>query len=368
MERWHATAKDSRGFIVSGDRQAGSGNTLGHHRFAVLDGWRAISILLVMATHMLPLGPKWMELNSTAGPAGMSLFFTLSGFLITTTLLRSDRVLPFFIKRLSRIVPLAVVGGTLILLLQAAPARAYPPVWFYYLNYTSGVDGVKHISHFWSLCVEMHFYVFVGLLVGVIGRRGLMVLPLLALAVTAFRVLNGVHINVNTHFRVDEILAGATLALCYAGAFGARGLVIGSALGRLPLVVLLVLFALCCHPASGPAQYLRPYTGAAVVAATLWSRSWYTPLLASRPLRYIAEISYALYVIHPASMMGWLGTGETIEKYLKRPLCFAITFGLAHLSTFYFEGPLTKMGRRLAERQNGRAADEVLWTSPERTK
>jgi len=189
--------------------------------------------------------------------------------------------------------------------------------------------------------------------VGVVGRRGLMVLPLLALAVTAFRVMSGVHINVNTHFRVDEILAGATLALCYGRAFGARGMAVGSAIGRLPLVVLLLLFAVSCHPASGPAQYLRPYTGAAVVAATLWSRSWYTPLLESRPLRYISEISYALYVIHPASMMGWLGTGETIEKYLKRPLCFAITFGLAHLSTVYFERPLTQGGRSLAARLEG---------------
>lgn len=113
-----------------------------------------------------------------------------------------------------------MVGGTLILLLQAAPLRAYPPVWFYYLNYSSGVEGVKHISHFWSLCVEMHFYLFVGLLVGMLGRRGLLALPLLAAAITLWRIKDGVYINVNTHYRVDKICAGAAIALCYGERFG----------------------------------------------------------------------------------------------------------------------------------------------------
>ena len=43
-------------------------------RLTVLDGLRAISIVLVLATHMLPLGPKSLRLNETAGAMGMSLF------------------------------------------------------------------------------------------------------------------------------------------------------------------------------------------------------------------------------------------------------------------------------------------------------
>ena len=38
----------------------------------VLDGWRGISILLVLAAHLLPLGPKAWRLNETAGPMGMA--------------------------------------------------------------------------------------------------------------------------------------------------------------------------------------------------------------------------------------------------------------------------------------------------------
>src|SRR5689334_16088961 len=72
----------------------------------VLDGWRGISILCVLATHMLPLGPYGWG-NAFVGIAGMSLFFTLSGFLITSTLLEKDDVRSFFIRRACRILPLA---------------------------------------------------------------------------------------------------------------------------------------------------------------------------------------------------------------------------------------------------------------------
>ena len=51
-------------------------------RIPALDGLRAASILLVLAAHLLPLGPAVLQLNSTAGLSGMAIFFSLSGFLI----------------------------------------------------------------------------------------------------------------------------------------------------------------------------------------------------------------------------------------------------------------------------------------------
>src|ERR1700682_3044087 len=76
-------------------------------KFPVLDGLRAISILLVLACHLLPLGPKALRLNETAGAMGMSLFFALSGFLITSGLLRNSSIHEFLVRRLARILPLA---------------------------------------------------------------------------------------------------------------------------------------------------------------------------------------------------------------------------------------------------------------------
>jgi peptidoglycan/LPS O-acetylase OafA/YrhL len=298
---------------------------------------------------MLPIGPKWMQLNSTAGPMGMSIFFTLSGFLITSALLRRADALSFFVKRLFRIVPLAFLGSTLILFLQQAPFHAYVPMWLFYYNYTPGVEGIKHVSHFWSLCVEVHFYILIGLVVAMAGRSGLCLLPFAGLLVTYLRIREGVYLN-NNHLRMDEILAGASLALIAEGELGRNLSRMKGWIRNVPLSLALLVFAASCHPQSGWAQYFRPYAGAIAVGMTLSSTGRTQLLLKSWPLRYIAEISYALYIIHPASMMGWLGSGETLERYMKRPLSFGITFCLAHMSTYYFERPCTGFGRLLVER------------------
>src|SRR5882724_6243349 len=83
-------------------------------KIPALDGLRAISILLVLAAHMLPLGPKNLHLTVTAGSMGMSLFFVLSGFLITSTLLTNADAGEFMIRRLARILPLAYLYTSVV--------------------------------------------------------------------------------------------------------------------------------------------------------------------------------------------------------------------------------------------------------------
>lgn len=72
-----------------------NGSSAAGSRLSVLDGWRGISILLVLACHLLPLGPKPWQMNSAAGVMGMAIFFTLSGFLITSFLLNNSSVVDF---------------------------------------------------------------------------------------------------------------------------------------------------------------------------------------------------------------------------------------------------------------------------------
>lgn len=315
-------------------------------RLDVLDGWRGISILSVLACHLLPLGPKAWQLNAAAGPFGMAIFFALSGFLITRALLH-DNVRSFLIRRACRILPLAYAFFLIALTIEGRPLADYAAYYGFVMNYQHGLLS-ELTSPLWSLCIEVHFYLFVALLVALAGPRSLWLLPALALVVTAARVSVGAYGSIKTHLRVDEILAGATVALIHAAPAGAA---VRGAIARVhPLAWVLLLFA-CSHQLGGPLMYLRPYASAAMVASTLWRPGPAPRLLTSRVLKYCADISYALYVFHPVLRVGWLGSGGKVELYLlKRPLGFVLLFAAAHLSTFQYERRWIAWGKKQARR------------------
>jgi len=304
------------------------------NRLRMLDGWRAISILLVLAAHMLPLGPKKWGANAAVGALGMAIFFTLSGFLIVSILQRNPDVRSFLIRRLARIVPLAWTALTLSFAIKGLPFAYWPPNFLFYANLPPfWLD--QWSSHFWSLGVEMQFYMGIAMAVLLLGRRGLLLVPLAALAVTGARIGTGTLISIVTWFRVDEILAGGILALVIHGAPDGRAIRL---LRAAPFWPILLLFLLSASNVIPQLNYIRPYLAATMVGITvLRPVGGVSPLLESAPMAYLARISYAVYVIHHFTLWGWLGSGEGIAKYAKRPMSFAITFVLAHLSTFHFE-------------------------------
>ena len=317
-------------------------------RLSVLDGLRAISILLVLATHMLPLGPKSLRLNETTGAMGMSLFFSLSGFLIISSLIQNDDVAEFLVKRTTRILPLAYAYALLVFtFIHFNPESA---LWTASLveNYFTTHLNVYN-SHFWSLCVEFQFYVFIAVVVLVAGPKGLWIVWPACLVVTAMRIDQGAYINIETHLRVDEILAGGCVAMLQHRYRFDQHRYLNAA-----VVLAAVVWFASSSPFTGWVQYLRPYASAALLAAVLCHRKTYlAAFLSSGPMRYIASISYALYVIHHATYQEWFDQGTTFERYvLKRPISFALTFGLAHLSTFYWERPWLDVGRKwISERR-----------------
>lgn len=314
-------------------------------RLQVLDGWRAMSILAVLAAHLLPLGPHAWHLNAAAGELGMAIFFTLSGFLITSFLLHHANVVDFLIRRFCRIVPLSWLALPFGLWMAHATVEQYVANFLFYANLPPfWLTDVT--AHFWSLCVEMQFYTGVALMYALLGRRALLLLPIGCIAVTALRMHAGAYTSIVTYYRIDEILAGATLALAYNGEL--RWLA-PTALGRVSLCLVLPLLLASAHDASGFLNYFRPYFAAMVVGATLTQpASRASSLLRNRVLAYIAEISYALYIVHPILGSTWLGSGPRLVKYAKRPLLLVAIFALAHASTFYYEHRWIAFGKRFS--------------------
>lgn len=147
--------------------------------------------------------------------------------------------------------------------------------------------------------------------------------------------MNNAPENINTYYRIDEILAGCILALIYHNPTEK----LKHWIGKLNPLYLMPLLVLSAHPDGGLVAYFSPYIALLIIGSTLFTTQtyWYHHWLKGKVLFYIASISYALYVIHGGLNNTWLGDGETLEKYLKRPLLLIVSFGLAHLSTLYYE-------------------------------
>jgi peptidoglycan/LPS O-acetylase OafA/YrhL len=319
-------------------------------RLPALDGLRAISILLVLSGHLLPLGPKFLQLNISAATMGMSLFFVLSGFLIVSGLLHNADVPEFAVRRLARIVPLAYTYTLFAFCVLSFDPKTALFTATFLVNYLSD-HLVSYNGHFWSLCVEMQFYFAIALIVAVAGKKGIWIVWPACFAVTALRVHEGIYIGILTHIRVDEILAGALVATLYQKWWSGRTIY---TTGLVAFAV--VLWFASSSPYTGWCQYLRPYAAGLLLAAVLLlGDNRLIGFLASRPMRYIAAISYALYVIHPITVQGWWNEGSLFERYiLKRPISFAMTFAAAHGSTFYWERLWQQAARQWIEQRRRR--------------
>lgn len=197
-----------------------------------LDGIRAVSIIIVFLSHagVSELIP---------GGFGVTVFFFLSGFLITTLLTREqDRhgtiaLKAFYLRRIVRLAPpilITLAAATALVLAGLAEGDLSVPTFlsqiFFFTNYHmltpdagSSVDGLAVL---WSLSVEEHFYIiwpilFIAIARGLIGIRGILVL-LVAILVWRYvrmAVLGDGEwtIYISTDTRFDSLLYGCLLAL-----------------------------------------------------------------------------------------------------------------------------------------------------------
>jgi len=332
-------------------RPAAASATPRHDRLPMLDGWRAISILAVLAGHMLPLGPSQWGMNGPIAANGMAIFFTLSGFLIVGILYRDPDVGSFLIRRFLRIIPLAWTAIAVALAIKQSDTPVWAANFFFYANLPP-FWLIDWASHFWSLDLEMQFYAIIALVVLFLGRSGLRILPIAAVAVTSLRIWTGTEISIVTWLRVDEILAGGLLSMVIYGYPHSR---VRDFLGRIQFWPITILAVLSTRHELSWLNYARPYLTAMMVGITIVRPiRGLTPLLESRLAAYLAQVSYAVYIIHHFTLFGWLGSGEGFAKYIKRPLCFAISFAAAHLSTFYFEKPINNWAHRVTRRRPAR--------------
>ena len=150
-------------------------------RIPTLDGLRAISIVLVLCAHIpgtgfIPVIPQLQWL----GEAGVRTFFVISGFLITTLLLRERAkngrisLKDFYVRRIFRIFPAFYTYIAVFALLSVAGLVVIPRVDFAYavaygMNFHE--QRAWYLGHMWSLAVEEQFYILWPIVFVLLGTR-----------------------------------------------------------------------------------------------------------------------------------------------------------------------------------------------------
>ncbi|HEX4918767.1 MAG TPA: acyltransferase [Limnobacter sp.] len=314
-----------------------------------LDGLRATSIALVLACHLLPLGPKtWVDLNIAAGHMGMAMFFALSGFLIAHKLQTEASMKQFAINRFLRIFPLL----WLVLLIHFA--WRWPHVDLHTLVLNAGVwinhsraHYLPETKHLWSVCVEVHFYVLAALVFFFFKRRGLLLLITLGVLLSIHRYAQSAIFNTTTIFRLDELLIPMLAGWAWHSDSPTANRLKQLATHCPPGLPLLAL-AICSMAPPVPAlSALRPLWATLLLLALLYNPSTRTGILfAHRGWKWLSQHAYALYLIHPFLLVTWLAAGDTVTKYAKRPLLFAVLVVLAYVSTNYYERFFIQLGKR----------------------
>lgn len=232
----------------------------GQDRIQGLDELRGIAVLWVVLLHswgsFSPTGQLELFIHGiiSAGWLGVDLFFALSGFLITRILMssreRPDYFRVFYWRRSLRIFPLYF--AVLAIAFASEPQRWEWLPWYalYGVNFYTGelpaTIGGWTFSHFWSLCVEEHFYLLWPFVIRWVRREhllrvigGVAVGSLLVRLGMTEAFLSGEFISRNSFCRFDSIALGSAIVVLPWSAAAYRKIFCVATIILLPLLVLL---------------------------------------------------------------------------------------------------------------------------------
>jgi peptidoglycan/LPS O-acetylase OafA/YrhL len=344
-----------------------------------LDGWRAISIALVVISHagtgkIIP------------GGLGVTIFFFISGYLITSLLLmewnRNGEVslASFYLRRFWRLAPPLIVyillSALLILFIQRTfPFKEMFASLFYFANYYQlfwhfqELRGISSpLKILWSLAIEEHYYLFFAPIFVFAIRRSQVLISIILVLCFAPLVWRCSLILVNpidwlstgytymaTEARIDSIAWGALLAwlkVTYglagiAKIFDNKYIVLGS--------IAILIFCLVDRDVAFRESFRYSLQGLALMSiffTSLYGRwsNFSRNILETKPFVWLGKMSYSLYLYH------WLAlvlAGLLFEVRFGlgwQMLYWPLSFLLASASYYYVEHPMLKIRKRFGSK------------------
>jgi peptidoglycan/LPS O-acetylase OafA/YrhL len=274
-------------------------------RITYLDGWRGISILLVLLGHFF-----WVP-GIHLGTLGVEFFFVLSGRLMAEILfIERFPLKEFFFRRVSRIYP-ALFAFVLISLFAFQHTRvgfhwlpALSAMTFTYNYVGLSLTWSPALQHVWSLCVEEHAYLLLGA-IALLARMKAVSVPLITGAVSVLAILDGAisiyyyrqdyfHVYWRTDAHISSILMACCIYLTLRPALESGRLRIPS---FAPVVAALVGVALNADVFREPIRFgVAPIFLAFSVATLDYAPPLGLMVLSSRFLVMCGLLSYSLYL------------------------------------------------------------------------
>jgi peptidoglycan/LPS O-acetylase OafA/YrhL len=344
-------------------------------RIAALDGWRAISIALVLIGHLVNYrwgigGPKVAIFAAYSAQLGVKVFFVISGYLITTLSLKEEastgglHVGGFYLRRAFRILPaffvylIAIQAIALLGLIDQSSVGIQRAAGF-----SCDIPGREcgwFANHTWSLAYEQQFYLLFPLIfMAAAGLRARWVLGVHLLGVAAPFAALGVggvaHDALVFVAGFGSITMGVALALLaprlhhWAGRPGPLALALAAFAGSVVFIGLNVLHLPYALRTAVDGVLLPPAV-AWLIYASVNTDSRFTQLLDARPVRYLGVISYSLYLWQQ------LFTGPSARYADATWFVPLFALAVAALSYHFIEQPFIRWGRALSHRITGRGA------------
>ncbi|MFX3632550.1 MAG: acyltransferase family protein [Candidatus Pristimantibacillus sp.] len=342
-----------------------------------LDGLRAIAVIAVIAYH---LNVKGMP----GGLLGVSLFFVLSGYLITDLWLRrraqqsGPQLKTFWISRAKRLLPAMIVMLALVVLVlflfdssrlillrgDIGSALLYINNWwliFHDVSYFESFGPPSPFGHLWSLAVEEQFYLLWPLVLTAalrfVPRRGQLALwTLLGAAMSAGAMallyqpgLDPSRVYYGTDTRAFGLLIGAALAMVWPSwrlkeFVSVKGRLVLDIIGSAGMIIVLLMIAAIGEYDAflyRGGMVLFSLATAAVVAAMAHPASRLSRIIGCLPLRWLGARSYGIYLYHYPIITLTTPVAEGSEFHLIRALLQVLmTLVVAELSWRFIEEPI----------------------------
>lgn len=330
-----------------------------------LDGFRGISILMVVIGHLFVRRgyDAWQYIFN--GNLGVYIFFVISGFLITTLLLKERlktktiSLRKFYIRRFLRIFPVAYLYLFVLIFLNYFLHLHIP--WLAFLSAALYIQNIEYFNlswytdHYWSLSIEEQFYLFFPSLIkknlklySIVMPLLLLVIPLLVFVCRHVRFLEDSYFYYVVHFmlKFDGVMVGSFFSILVF-----KGLIPWAFIRKykMPLNIILLALTMVIHNNHSltAINHLSSFFIAVIIISNIYpADDVIFKFLNNKWLIKIGILSYSIYIWQQLFTMTRSEPTSANIPWYPLPVNVILLFVISYISYNYYEKSFLRLKDR----------------------